>query len=192
MMIKTFNEEIIRQFSKSSFRAIVCLDFVLCPLFPRNTEVTEGRGRNKTQIHAWFVLLCFNLSFEKLNIFSFPLWPEYISSSSSSRSVNFRFQKTFPAKYTAQAHGIVTWANRMRATKTGAPCSKLCISLCSVSCAWCIGHIFACLGDDNEKCFCEMILQVLLFGGNNVWRPWGKSRRISLPLQPVGVSEGHP
>ena len=44
MMIKTFNEEIIRQFTISSFRAIVCLDFLLCPLFPRNTEFTEARG----------------------------------------------------------------------------------------------------------------------------------------------------
>ena len=196
MMIKTFNEELTRQFPKSSFWAIFCLDFVLCPLFPRNTE---GRGRNKTQIHAnkqrrsqpVICSLTLQLKFRKVehllfspygrNIFPLrlPLYP-----------VNFRFQKTFPAKYTAQAHGTVTWANRMRATKTGRLVAN-CISLCSVSCAWFIGHIFACLGDDNEKCVCQMILQVLLFGGNNVWRPWGKSRRISRPLQPVGISEGH-
>ena len=197
MMIKTFNEEIIRQFPKSSFWAIFCIDFVLCPLFPRNTE---GRGRNKTQIHAnkqrrsqpVICSLTLQLKFRKVehllfspygrNIFPLrlPLYP-----------VNFRFQKTFPAKYTAQAHGTVTWANRMRATKTGRLVAN-CISVCSLSCAWFIGHIFACLGDDNEKCLCQMILQVLLFGGNNVWRPWGKSRRISRPLQPVGISEGHP
>lgn len=140
MMIKTFNEEIIRQFAKSSFWTIFCLDFVLCPLFPRNTE---GRGRNKTQIHAnkqrrsqpVICSLTLQLKFRKVehllfspygrNIFPLrlPLYP-----------VNFRFQKTFPAKYTAQAHGTVTWANRMRATKTGTPCSKLHFCLFLVMC----------------------------------------------------------
>lgn len=144
-MIKTFNEEIIRQFPKSSFRAIFGLDFVLCPLFPRNTEVTEGRGRNKTQIHASKQRRLFSYASIKVSkswtSFLFALWPEYISSSSSSRSVgsgilrvNFRFQKTFPAKYTAQAHGIVTWANRICASKTGAPCSKLHFCLFCVMC----------------------------------------------------------
>lgn len=149
-MIITFNEEIIRQCPKSSFRDIFCLDFVLRPLFPRNIywghwgqEKQNANTRKQAkEIPARDLFSYASIKVSKSWTSSlFALWPEYISSSSSSLSVgsgilsvNFRFQKTFPAKYTVQAHGIVTWANRMRATKTGTPCSKLHFFLFCVMC----------------------------------------------------------
>lgn len=122
MMIKTFNEEIIRQFTISSFRAIVCLDFLLCPLFPRNTEVTEGRGKSKTQIHAnkqrrsqpVICSVTLQLKFRKVehlffspygrNIFTprLPPDPQDLGSFASTSGSRKHFPRNIPYRLTGQ------------------------------------------------------------------------------------------